>query len=80
MYRHLLIDILVFSGPFLFSFRKKAKFYRRIPYILAAFFSVDIVFLALDIWAPDRGPGDFPSHKPWEPGFWDYLSRKYCSF
>jgi lycopene cyclase domain-containing protein len=62
MYRYLLIDILVLSVPFLFSFRPKTKFYRRIPYILASFFSVGIVFLAWDIWAANRGDWGF-SHR-----------------
>jgi lycopene cyclase domain-containing protein len=59
MYRYLIIDIFVLSVPFLFSFRRKTKFYRRIPYVLAAFLSVGLVFLAWDVWATAQGDWGF---------------------
>jgi lycopene cyclase domain-containing protein len=55
MYRYLIIDVLVLSVPFLFSFHRKIRFYRRIPYVFAAFLSVGIVFLAWDVWAASIG-------------------------
>ncbi len=62
MYRYLLIDVLVLSVPFLYSFRRKTRFYFRIPYVLAAFLSVGVVFLAWDVWAASRGDWGF-SHE-----------------
>jgi lycopene cyclase domain-containing protein len=54
--------VLVLSVPFLFSFWGRPKFYRRIPYVLAAFFSVGVIFLAWDVWATARGDWGF-SHE-----------------
>ncbi|MFC2165807.1 lycopene cyclase domain-containing protein [Acidobacteriota bacterium] len=62
MSRYLIIDLLVLSVPLLFSFRGKVKFYRRIPFILAAFLTVGVVFLIWDIWAAQNGDWGF-SHK-----------------
>ena len=62
MYRYLIIDILVLSVPLLFSFRQRIKFYRRIPYVLAAFLSVGVIFLVWDVWATSRGDWGF-SHE-----------------
>lgn len=59
MSRYLLIDIIVLSIPLLFSFRQKTKFYRRIPYVVAAFLSVGSVFLAWDVWATSHGDWGF---------------------
>jgi lycopene cyclase domain-containing protein len=62
MYRYLIIDVLVLSVPLLFSFWGRPKFYRRIPYVLAAFFSVGVVFLVWDVWATAQGDWGF-SHE-----------------
>jgi lycopene cyclase domain-containing protein len=62
MYRYLIIDVLVLSVPLLFSFWGRPKFYRRIPYVLAAFCSVGVIFLAWDVWATARRDWGF-SHE-----------------
>ncbi|MBD3412911.1 MAG: lycopene cyclase domain-containing protein [Candidatus Aminicenantes bacterium] len=62
MYRYLVIDLLVLSVPLMFSFWGKPKFYRRVPYVLAAFFSVGVVFLTWDVWATAQGDWGF-SHQ-----------------
>ena len=59
MYRYLIIDALVLSVPFLFSFQGKVKFYKRIPYVLAAFACAGTGFLIWDVWATHRGDWGF---------------------
>jgi len=59
MSRYLIIDLLVLAVPLLFSFWGRVKYYRRVPFILAAFAGAGLPFLAWDVWATARGDWGF---------------------
>ena len=59
MSEYLLINIFIILVPLVFSFEKKLKFYRNIPFVLISILVVGAAYITWDVIATERGDWAF---------------------
>jgi len=59
MLEYLLADILVLLFPFLLSFERRVRFWKKWPYLLPGYLTVSSIFIIWDVIATKRGDWSF---------------------
>jgi len=63
MSTYLLINILIIFFPFILSFDKNLKFYKKVPYVLQSIAFISTAYIVWDVIATERGDWAFsPEH------------------